>query len=117
MTTASVGVLVEGRKLGAVARVTIENSAKLNTLDSHLMIALIGELEALAKRDDLRAVVLTGAGDKAFIGGGEILEIAAPRGGRAPALLTPVHPHRKGLCRPPRPGISRGNGPSPRRRA
>src|SRR5947209_18897605 len=76
MTTASVGVLVEGRKLGVVARVSIENSAKLNTLDSQVMIALIGELEALAKRDDLRAVVLTGGGDKAFIGGANIFEMA-----------------------------------------
>src|SRR5438270_238658 len=54
MTTASVGVLVEGRKLGVVARVSIENSAKLNTLDSHLMIALIGELGALARTAAVR---------------------------------------------------------------
>ena len=47
MTTGS-GVRIEERKLGAVARVTIENTAKLNTLDSQLMIAFIGELEALA---------------------------------------------------------------------
>ena len=69
MTAASVGVLIEERKPGTVARVTIENGAKLNTLDSHLMIAFVSELEALAKRDDLRAVLLTGAGEKAFIGG------------------------------------------------
>ena len=57
----SIGVLIEERKLGAVARVTVQNSAKLNTLNSHLMLDLVTELEALAKRDDLRAVVLTGA--------------------------------------------------------
>ena len=32
-----------------MARVTIENAAKLNTLDSHLMIAFVGEVETLAQ--------------------------------------------------------------------
>ena len=60
-----------------IAHVTIENAAKLNTLDSALMIAFVDAVEALAQRDDLRAVVLTGAGDKAFIGGANIFEMAA----------------------------------------
>ena len=110
MTTASVGVLVEGRKLGAVARVSIENSAKLNTLDSHLMIALVGELEALAKRDDLRAVVLTGAGERAFIGGANILEMAALDAAGAEAFITLVHRTCNCLRELPVPVIARVNG-------
>ena len=70
---------------------TIENAAKLNTLNSHLMIAFVAELEALGKRDDLRAVVLTGAGDKAFIGGADIFEMAALDAERAEGFITLVH--------------------------
>src|SRR5256885_5796109 len=110
MTTASVGVLVEGRKLGTVARVTIENTAKLNTLDSHLMIALIGALEALAKREDLRAVVLTGAGDKAFVGGANIFEMASLDAEHAEAFITLVHRSCNALRELPVPVIARVNG-------
>src|SRR5437773_2269582 len=91
MTAASVGVLIEERKPGTVARVTIENGAKLNTLDSHLMIAFVSELEALAKRDDLRAVLLIGAGEKAFIGGANIFEMATLDAEHAEAFITLVH--------------------------
>ena len=110
MTTASVGVVVEERKLGTVARVTIENTAKLNTLDSHLMIALIGALEALAKREDLRAVVLTGAGDKAFVGGANIFEMASLDAEHAEAFITLVHRSCNALRWLPVPVIARVNG-------
>jgi enoyl-CoA hydratase/carnithine racemase len=110
MSTGSIGVRVEERKLGAIARVTIENSAKLNTLDSHLMIAFVGELEALAKRDDLRAVILTGAGDKAFVGGANILEMAALDATHAEAFITLVHRSCNALRELPVPVIARVNG-------
>jgi enoyl-CoA hydratase len=106
----SVSVLVEGRELGAVARVTIENAAKLNTLDSHLMIAFIGEIEALAKRDDLRAVVLTGAGPKAFIGGANIFEMATLDAEHGEAFITLVHRCCNALRELPVPVIARVNG-------
>src|SRR5436853_540690 len=108
--TGSVTVLLEERKLGPIARVTIENSAKLNTLDSHLMIALIGELEALAKRDDLRAVVLSGAGQRAFIGGANIFEMATLDADRAEAFITLVHRCCDALRELPVPAVARING-------
>jgi enoyl-CoA hydratase len=106
----SVSVLIGGRELGAIARVTIENTAKLNTLDSHLMIAFIGEIEALAKRDDLRAVVLTGAGSKAFIGGANIFEMATLNAEHAEAFITLVHRCCNALRELPVPVIARVNG-------
>jgi enoyl-CoA hydratase/carnithine racemase len=110
MTEGSVGVLVEERKLGAVARVTIENAAKLNTVDSHLMIAFVAEVEALGKRDDLRAVVLTGAGSKAFIGGANIVEMATLDAAHAEAFITLVHRTCNALRELPVPVIARVNG-------
>src|SRR5260370_1082663 len=53
---------------GAVAYLTVDNRRKLNTLDRALMTDFVRLVEALAGRDDLRALVLTGAGGKAFIG-------------------------------------------------
>ncbi len=110
MAAATVQVLVEERKLGAVARVSIQNSAKLNTLGSQLMIAFIAEVEALAKRDDLRAVVLTGAGDRSFIGGADIFEMAAFDAETARAFITLVHRCCRSLRELPVPVIARVNG-------
>src|SRR4051812_29471310 len=108
--TGSVGVLIEGRKLGAVARVTLQNPAKLNTINSHLMLTFVTELEALAKRDDLRAVVLSGAGDKAFIGGADIFEMATLDAEKAEAFITLVHRSCDALREMPVPVIARVNG-------
>ena len=89
--TGSVGVLIEDRKLGAVARVTLQNAGKLNTINSHLMLSFVAELETLARRDDVRAVVLTGEGNKAFIGGADIFEMATLDAEKAEAFITLVH--------------------------
>ncbi len=110
MSTGSVSVLVEQRKLGPIARVTIANDAKLNTLNSQLMLAFVGELETLSKRDDLRAVVLTGAGEKAFIGGADIVEMGALDAERAESFITLVHRTCDVLRECPVPVIARVNG-------
>ena len=107
---ATVSVLVEERKLGSVARVTIENVAKINTLNSQLMIAFIEAVEGLGARDDLRAVVLTGAGDKAFIGGANIFEMATFDAEHAEAFITLVHRCCNALRELPVPVIARVNG-------
>lgn len=61
---------------GAVASITISREDKLNALDS----ATIGELLRaflIARSDsDVRAVILTGAGAKAFVAGADIAEMA-----------------------------------------
>jgi len=108
--TGSVGVVVEERKLGAVARVTLQNAAKLNTINSHLMLSFVAELEELGKREDLRAVVLTGAGDRAFIGGADITEMAALDAERAEGFITLVHRSCNALREMPVPVIARVNG-------
>jgi enoyl-CoA hydratase/carnithine racemase len=108
--TGSVEVTIEGRKLGPIARVVVQNAAKLNTLNSHLMLSFVAELEALAKREDLRAVVLTGAGEKAFIGGANIFEMATLDAERAEAFITLVHRCCEALRDMPVPVIARVNG-------
>jgi enoyl-CoA hydratase/carnithine racemase len=108
--TGSVGVVIEERKFGTAARVTLLNAAKLNTINSQLMLSFVAELEALAKRDDLRAIILTGAGDKAFIGGADIFEMATLDAERAEAFITLVHRSCNAVREMPVPVIGRING-------
>jgi methylglutaconyl-CoA hydratase len=48
-----------------VARVTIENAAKLNCLSSAAALDLVAAMRSVGAAPNLRVVVLTGAGDKA----------------------------------------------------
>jgi enoyl-CoA hydratase len=74
-----------------VAWVTIENAAKLNTLNRAVMTAIITSIEHLAKDPALRAVVLRGAGTQAFIGGADIGEMAGLDAASAREFITLVH--------------------------
>ena len=60
---------------GRLARVTVHNPARLNVLDSTLTRELITTFRNLGGEKDLRCVVLTGSGPRAFIGGADIREM------------------------------------------
>jgi enoyl-CoA hydratase len=62
-----------------IARVTFSNPAKHNALSIEMQGALPAVLTALAKDPDVRVVVLTGAGDKAFVSGADISEFGTQR--------------------------------------
>jgi enoyl-CoA hydratase/carnithine racemase len=64
---------VEG---GQVAYVTVNNEAKHNALPVEGRALLAKTMHELAINPDLRCVVLTGAGKKAFIGGANISEMS-----------------------------------------
>jgi len=74
-----------------VARVTIQNAPKLNTLNRATMTALVAAVDRLAGDGALRAVVLSGAGERAFIGGADIAEMAALDAASARDFITLVH--------------------------
>jgi len=107
---ARIDIRLASEARGTVAHVTIDNQAKLNTLDSALMRVLVAEIDALAKRDDLRAVVLTGAGEKAFIGGANIHEMAALDPASAEHFIGLVHRTCDCLRQLPIPVIARIDG-------
>jgi enoyl-CoA hydratase len=56
----------------AVAILTVERPEAMNALDLDTLGALRARLEELAHDDETRVVVLTGAGDRAFIAGADI---------------------------------------------
>ena len=68
---------IQDRGWGKVAFVTVDNRTRANALSSGLMETLAGSLEALAPEPGLAAVVLTGAGERSFIGGADIAEMAS----------------------------------------
>jgi enoyl-CoA hydratase len=67
-----------------VALVVMDRNEVLNALDFALIAALTEALEALDRNPDCRAIVLTGAGDRAFAAGADIPELAA----QTPTTLT-----------------------------
>lgn len=76
---------------GRVATVTLNNPAKLNTMNRALMGAFLDVMTALHVDTTLRAVILRGAGDRAFVGGADVRELAALDAVSAEAFITLVH--------------------------
>ena len=70
--------------LDGVALVTLNRPEVLNALDFALIRELTEALEALDRDDACRAIVITGAGDRAFAAGADIKELAA----QTPTTLT-----------------------------
>lgn len=73
---------------GAIAIVTINRPKVLNALNTPTMQEIATVMRELASDDSVRAVVLTGAGEKSFVAGADINELAVqtPVGGREHAL-------------------------------
>jgi enoyl-CoA hydratase len=73
---------------GAVAVVTVNRPKVLNALNTQTMDELRRTILALRHDDSVRAVILTGAGEKSFVAGADINELAVqtPAGGREHAL-------------------------------
>ena len=76
-------------KEAAVATITFNNPKALNALTVETFIHLQTLFDELELDEDIRVVILTGAGDKAFVAGGDIGHLAQldPSGARAFALL------------------------------
>jgi len=68
-------------KKQGIALVTVNRPAVRNALNSATMQELQTVFEQIANEDDVRVVIITGAGDKAFVAGADINELAT---------LTPV---------------------------
>src|SRR5579871_6213723 len=80
------------RDARGVATVVIDNAARLNALGSALLRDFVEGLARLAEDTALRAVVVTGAGGRAFVGGADIREMGAIDGpDAARGFITSVH--------------------------
>jgi enoyl-CoA hydratase/carnithine racemase len=102
---------LDQRSGGLVAFVTVDNASRLNSMSSALMDEFIERLSELAASADLGALVLTGAGDRAFIGGADIREMSAlSNADEARRFITRLHKCCDAIRAIPVPTIARING-------
>ncbi len=75
---------VTTERIGQVLRITINRPEALNALNSDVLTQLASVLEMAAVDRDARVVIITGAGDRAFIAGADIKEMStkSPMEGR-----------------------------------
>jgi enoyl-CoA hydratase len=107
------GELIVKRE-GRVARIVFSNVAKHNAVTYDMWRALPPALRELDADRDVRAIIVTGAGDKAFISGADISQFASHRGSESAraayneaveegyramaAPLTPTIASIRGIC-------------------
>ncbi|HYO52146.1 enoyl-CoA hydratase/isomerase family protein, partial [Archangium sp.] len=81
-------VLLETR--GPVGLVTLNRPKALNALDLGMIRALHPALETWAKDSQVKAVVIRGAGGRAFCAGGDVRAVALSMGSPAPGGQEPL---------------------------
>ena len=74
-----------------VATLQIANGTALNILDTATILEFTQALRSLARDESVRALVLRGSGDKAFIGGANIYELAKLDPDSAVGFITRLH--------------------------
>ena len=98
------------RRDGGVATIAINNPARLNCLGRAQITAFIDAVTELADDPGLRVLIVTGEGDRAFMGGANLHELGALNPPRARDFLTQIHRMCKVLRDLPVPVIARVNG-------
>ena len=76
---------------GQIVYVTYDRQDKLNALNSDGIDALSLSFDSLSNDPDVRAVILTGAGSKAFIGGADITELINLNPQTAKVFISSLH--------------------------
>ena len=114
MTTTSephVELRTQIRPQGSVAILTLTHPARLNAITGAMMRQFVEMLAELSDDEGLRAVIVTGAGERAFAGGVDIREMAGIDGpAPARAFITQVHEMCAAVRAIPVPVIARVQG-------
>ena len=110
-TTPAVHVETRVRKDGSwIGYVTIDNERKLNAMDLAQIRRVEAAFKTLSTDDRLRAVVLTGAGTRAFVGGADLGTLAANDREAGRTFITALHHAHKAIRACPVPVLCRING-------
>lgn len=110
MSTPHVATEIVQHPQGPVARITIENAAKANCLPSSIITELRDTFRGLREDTELRLAVLTGAGDRSFIGGANLHELKDFGPAEARAYLTLLSEANTAIRNLPVPVVARING-------
>jgi len=95
---------------GAITLVTVERPERLNALDTATLRALLAAVQELATEEAIAVVVLTGAGDRAFIAGADISEMVEKSPAEALAFAELGHAVCRAIEEAPQPYIAAVNG-------
>lgn len=90
-----------------VATLQIDNGTSLNILNSSTIAELTATLRTLARDNSIRALIIRGTGDKAFIGGADINELAKLNPDTAIGFITRLHDLIEAVRDFPAPTIAR----------
>jgi enoyl-CoA hydratase/carnithine racemase len=93
-----------------IATVEIDNHRRLNCLSTPQIVRIIEAFDKLANDDALRCVVLTGAGEKAFIGGADLNELGGLCADSGRLFINRLHQACAAIRACPAPVIGRING-------
>ncbi|MDH3701389.1 MAG: enoyl-CoA hydratase-related protein [Alphaproteobacteria bacterium] len=110
MTEPCVTTTFEERGGGRVARVTLQNARRANCLSRALIIEIGDAFRALAPLEDLRAAILTGAGDRAFMAGADLAELGSADAAAGRDFITTLQHTHQAIRDLPVPVIARING-------
>jgi enoyl-CoA hydratase len=95
---------------GYVARITIDNAPRLNTINRAQAVEIVKTIKQFEDDSALRLVVLTGAGERAFVGGADLNELARLDPDSAAEFITLIHRCCDGFRRLAVPVIARIDG-------
>lgn len=102
--------MLERRSAGLVARLTIDRPEKANALGRAALGEIVDALRGVSADESVRAVVITGAGERAFAAGADLAELGALDSVSAREFITLVHRACAALRECPVPVIARLNG-------
>ncbi len=88
-----------------IAALTLNRPAALNALDADTTGRLLRHIEAIAARDDVRAITLAGAG-RAFCAGGDVARFTGDVAAEADAIIRPLHAALALLAELPQPSLA-----------
>jgi enoyl-CoA hydratase len=102
--------VLESRAGGLVARITVDNPRKLNILSRSSLQKLLEAVKEVEINPGVRALVITGAGEKAFIGGADLEALGSLDPASAREFIGQIHSACAAMRDCPLPVIARING-------
>lgn len=94
----------------SIATITIDQPRKLNALSAGSLESLRAAIVATARRNEIRVIILTGSGDRAFVAGADITQMASLSRDEALGFARLGHATALALEMAPQPVIAAING-------
>ena len=102
--------MLKARRQDEVLTITLDRPERLNALNAELRTALCGQLTGAAEDRRVRAIVITGGGDRAFCAGQDLTESAALGAGAGPEWMAGWRRYFEVLSTCPIPIVAAING-------